>query len=309
MCPKITRNHIYPTNFQKMTVRHATQLFSNSEAAAIESLISLNIFADKEVAMATLKFTKKLNKLYDILNGKFHLHLDSEEFQYLVEMMDFFQNIKPVTLKNVKIYCFDGMVVTLKCILAFSLEIMPKFDANTFSLKVFNQGDCENTFSKIRGRNGFNQNPSANEIRSIMGRITSINLIYNSPFSNCEQTNSENLPIDWKTVLEEDLFEIPNGEVDYNSSKPPPMIQFRNPDEMAIRYYAGYCVYKLMKTMNNNSCRDCKLSLIKESQTMDDPSEVSIFTKNDDDNSDFGSLFPPSNQFFEICKIQVRSQK
>lgn len=277
LCPKITKIHINPNNFQKMSVKLAVQLFSNSVAAAIQSLIPLNIFEDKGLAMNTLKFTKKLNKLYDIFNGKFHLRLESEEFKFLVEMMTYFQQIKPVTLKPVKFYCFDGIVQTIKGILALSIEIMPEFEVSNLSLKVLNQDDCENTFSKIRGRNGFKQNPSASEIRRIMGRITSIDLIYNSPSSNCEQTDSENLPIDWNTVLEEDLVELPNAEATCDSIVQPTKNQFKSSDEMAVRYYSGYCVYKLVNSMQKNPCADCKSTLIKQSSTFDDKSESLIF--------------------------------
>lgn len=308
ICPKITKVHIYPNSFQKMSVKLAVQVFSNSVAGAIQSLIPLNVFEDKEIATSTLKFTKKLNKLFDILNGKFHLRLESEEYQFLVEMMEYFQNIKPVTINYVKFYCFDGMVQTIKGMLAFSLEIMRDNNINNFSLKAFNQDDCENTFSKIRGRNGFKQNPSASEIRSIMGRITSIDLIYNSAFSNCENTDSENLPIDWKIVLEEDLVELPNKDPDCGSKIQPTEKQFNSSDEIAVRYYAGYCVYKLINSMQKNSCDGCKLIMMKQSSTFDDKSEALIFCKNYDEKSDFGSLFPPSNLFFEICKLQVTNK-
>lgn len=302
ICPKLTKEHIYPNGFQKMSVRLAVQLFSNSMAAAIQTLLPLNVFKDKDIARSTLKFTRKLNKLYDILNGRFNLRIDSEEYEFLVEMMEYFQNIKPVTLKTVRIYCFDGIVLTIKGILALAIEIMPSVKTNNLSLKVFNQDDCENTFSKIRGRNGFKQNPSSNEIRSIMGRIMSIDLIYNTPSANCEQTESENISIDWKTALDGDLVELPEAEPEPNFK--PEVKEFRSSEDVAIRYYAGYCIFKLMK---NTSCDNCKALMVKDSSTFDHPSEALIFSKNYDENSDFGSLFPPSNLFFEICKLQVNN--
>lgn len=306
MCCKLTKAHIYPNNFQKMSVRLAVQLFSNSMAAAIQSLIPMKIFSDKQLAINTLNFTKKLNKLYDVLNGKFHLRLQSDEFKYLVEMMSYFQNIKAVNMnKNVRIYCFDGMVQTIKGILALSLEILSACKINTLCLKVFNQDDCENTFSKIRGRNGFKQNPSAFEIRTIIGRLISIDIIYNSPFSNCEETDSKNIPIDWNTVLETDVMELPSSEPECDTNSHSSQKLFRISDEMAIRYYAGYCIYKFIKSMDDNFCTDCKEVLIKQSPVFEHQSELLIRNKNYDNKSDFGSLFPPSNMFFEICNLQV----
>lgn len=43
----------------------------------------------------------------------------------------------------------------------------------------------------------------------------------------------------------------------------------------------------------------------KNSTKMDQPSELLIFNKNYNINSDFGSLIPPSDEFFEICKFHV----
>jgi hypothetical protein len=65
-------------------------------------------------------------------------------------------------------------------------------------------------------------------------KLKCFDLIYNSPFSNCEQTDSENLPIDWNSVLE-DLVELPSADPDYFTSLRHTDKEFKSSDEAAGR--------------------------------------------------------------------------
>lgn len=53
-------------------------------------------------------------------------------------------------------------------------------------------------------------------------------------------------------------------------------------------------------------CHNCTQTLIKTDKTLTENSEFLIHHKAYlNSESDFGKLFPPSNEFFEICKLQI----
>ena len=61
MCPKLTTSHIYPTAFEKMSVRLAVQVLSHSVASGILTLLAIGKFPKDldEISLSTAKFLKK----------------------------------------------------------------------------------------------------------------------------------------------------------------------------------------------------------------------------------------------------------
>nr|XP_036215611.1 uncharacterized protein LOC118680360 isoform X1 [Bactrocera oleae] len=58
ICPKLTESHIYPSTFEKMSVKRATQVLSNSVAAGIEMAYSQNLFCSDEYLKKCVKPTQ-----------------------------------------------------------------------------------------------------------------------------------------------------------------------------------------------------------------------------------------------------------
>ena len=65
--PKLTDKHIHPTNFQKMKVKYATQIFSHTVAAAICTYVSLGGLSS--CASGTAEFLLKFDSLFDCVNS------------------------------------------------------------------------------------------------------------------------------------------------------------------------------------------------------------------------------------------------
>ncbi|KAM7282666.1 hypothetical protein ISCGN_002790 [Ixodes scapularis] len=68
--PKLTRAHIFPNAFQKMSVRLTVQLFSKSTASAMEFYSKQEGCQKLHNSTATFDFTKQMNNLFDCLNSR-----------------------------------------------------------------------------------------------------------------------------------------------------------------------------------------------------------------------------------------------
>lgn len=65
--PKLTDSHIFPTIFQKMKVKLATQVFSATVAASLNVYIRLGALPQE--AAPTSQFIDKIDKLFDLMNS------------------------------------------------------------------------------------------------------------------------------------------------------------------------------------------------------------------------------------------------
>lgn len=65
--PKLTDVHINSNNFQRMKVKYASQVLSNTVSGALNTYVSLDILSPK--AAFTAEFIHRFNKLFDILNS------------------------------------------------------------------------------------------------------------------------------------------------------------------------------------------------------------------------------------------------
>lgn len=65
--PKLTDSHLNPSNFEKMKVRFAAQVFSSTVAAGLSLYIRFGAIPAE--AAATAEFVERIDKLFDILNS------------------------------------------------------------------------------------------------------------------------------------------------------------------------------------------------------------------------------------------------
>ncbi|KYN12075.1 hypothetical protein ALC57_15766 [Trachymyrmex cornetzi] len=133
--PKLSKNHIEPTSFQKMKVKYAVQIFSNRLAAGMCTQMSYGFLSTE--AVGTIEFIDNFDKLFDILNsssinspkeyGKVFTG-NEKLIQFLEQMIYFMKTIKVINKNNVrvKVNCF---------IRAFK---------KLFSMKVLQQTDTQN---------------------------------------------------------------------------------------------------------------------------------------------------------------------
>lgn len=69
---KLSKRHVYQNNFEKLSVKHATQVLSHTVAAGNHTAIRFNAFEDveeKKIAEATASFFSRMNDLFDRLNA------------------------------------------------------------------------------------------------------------------------------------------------------------------------------------------------------------------------------------------------
>lgn len=105
---KLTDRHMNPNPFQKMTVSLATQIFSNSVAAAIKTAKTTGQLKS-ETADATAKFIQVVNNMFDALNSKNRFdrnpyrHALSKDSRYAIDaIMDaktVFENLQKISCK------------------------------------------------------------------------------------------------------------------------------------------------------------------------------------------------------------------
>lgn len=316
ICPKLSHAHIYPTNFQKMSVKLAVQVLSRSVAKGILAIIGLDGFPEhlKHIALNTSKFIEKLDRLFDILNGQPVFMRDESTEPFLIEMQEYILKIKMINQKQ-KSYCLDGLVMSISSILQISRQLFNTYPDITFiNWKKFNQDPLENFFSRIRARNANKQNPNLAEFRSIYAKLVSMKLIFESKFSNCESdTDTQDLlEIDWSAITDISETQISKNN-DENSAEITGTKFFTsvNNDNLieksshinnaAISYFAGYCIMKMQKKLGK-VCNDCLKNMAKDSTSEINPSEILITLKQYKNIDNYNGLIHPSLKFYEICR-------
>lgn len=228
LCPKLTDRHIYLSSADKMKVSLATQVLSNSVAIGILILAKVGNFNKQNMGnwYATFMFVLNMNKAFDAMNSskinhknqmKKALSLNNEPFEFLkTEFLPYLNTLKVMT-KN-KLYCFDGLNQSINAALQMcedkseDINHVEKF----VQTRKINSDPLENFFATVRGRNGFNNEPSVYEFGSTLARISSQKIRGSTSQSqNCEPSHITNIKElagsslkDYKTNLKKKEFEI-----------------------------------------------------------------------------------------------------
>lgn len=323
-CSKLTEAHINPTNFQKMSVKLSTQIFSHSVAAAIRTFHDTKKFKDdiKPKAIPTAEFIDKMNKLFDTLNSKtlssrnvYNAALQESNTSriFLEEMKSYVRNVYVPG----NIHWKSGLVQTINGILNLLDEALETLNINFLFTSRFNQDIIENLFGLIRSKGGNNTHPSVYEINFIIAKIISMKLVFSSNTTNCETDDDDFLNFDWTEILsQKDSSAIPTTLAVEQSIVVPDLPQVHVPvlpsegdnfenvnlpvDAASRRYFVGFILYKILPKIG---CKECFSHLTNSSSTISKPSESLIFHKNFSQNSDFGSLYNPSEICFDVFNL------
>ncbi|XP_049519232.1 uncharacterized protein LOC125943768 [Dermacentor silvarum] len=86
--PKLTKAHIFPNAFQKMSVRLAVQLLSESTAAAMKFYSKQEACKNLHHSTATSDFTRRMNKLFDSLNSRRPEHVKYNEAEHITTLKE-----------------------------------------------------------------------------------------------------------------------------------------------------------------------------------------------------------------------------
>lgn len=233
---KLTNSHIHPTNFDKMKVRYAVPLLSNSVAAGLSTYVDLNII--EESGRDTAEFVKIMNNLFDALNSsnlkdnyEYRRTFSGKQLQitYFNEMFKQFQNLKLIDPKNgkdvtSKVKFLFGFQVTITSIMQLFEDL--KSEGSTFLFtRRLNQDVLENFFGQIRTKNGLATEPTSRQFMSAFQKLYFSNIIKPPKAGNCEddlgklliQTSALSQRNEEAIRNEETEIPVTNDEEPYNN--------------------------------------------------------------------------------------------
>ncbi|CAG4957376.1 unnamed protein product [Colias eurytheme] len=285
---KITPSHLNPNSFEKMKVKLATQVFSQSVSAAMETAVATGDLKS-ETAVHTAKFLKEINNLFDSLNSKSLKHKNPYKRaltkkndavrKTLKNGLKIMNDLKKInyTKDGQKKYtvplCFTGMVQTITSVLClFDEEFKNGIQfIHTYRL---NQDIIENLFGLYRTKTGSNRNPTAKQLRAVF-RNNFLNGLTSMDTGNCEGDDEKFITIDDENEPPVQDDQIPSTITSTPSTsitnlEPAPststMTALSEPEEItcsnkleecSISYFAGYlgkkCFEKYRKTINNKN--------------------------------------------------------
>ncbi|KAL3198938.1 hypothetical protein MRX96_001515 [Rhipicephalus microplus] len=81
--PKLTKAHVSTNSFQKLSVKLAVQLFSESTASGMEFYANRDECKRLHTSAATVQFTRRINRLVDCLNTKRPQQVQYNEAQHI----------------------------------------------------------------------------------------------------------------------------------------------------------------------------------------------------------------------------------
>ncbi|KAF2890908.1 hypothetical protein ILUMI_15265 [Ignelater luminosus] len=193
---KITPAHMSPSNFQKMRVKYAAQIFSHTVSAAIKTA-SITKEVNSVTALDTADFIENINDIFDALNSRV-LHdpnpkrrplsvFNNKTTTILQNGIQYFQNMEVFegNTKRNNIYCLDGFQWTLKSILLL-WDHLRRLGVKYLLTGFLNQDLLENFFSVIRNRGGYNPTPTVRQCRIAIQQNMNIRLQMAEGTGNCE---------------------------------------------------------------------------------------------------------------------------
>ncbi|KAL4149559.1 hypothetical protein QTP88_003486 [Uroleucon formosanum] len=263
---KITDAHIYSSSFQKMRVKLAAQLLSNSMTAAIRTCIETGQL-QSNTSSNTADFIDFINNLFDRLNSR-SLYSNNAYLcaltdvgtvkNFLIGASQYFTNLQK--LKRGKLTqspCFKGFTRTINGILQF-FESDKSNDIVFLMTNRLNHDKLENLFSIFRQNGGYNKNPTARTIRTSI-RSNCIFSLYTSKGTNCEVTHEDDNPVIINTIRPLNKINFNGSTSSDSESNSNLSLCFLSSDEdsvnidnntdvtledCSITYFAGYLGYK-----------------------------------------------------------------
>lgn len=306
---------------QKMKVRLATQLFSKSVSQALEVCQEHLHLPQFKYCTATIAFLSTFNDLFDIFNSKnmrqFNFKQPINSYNYetimkkLTECKKYIMNLK---LENgVKIIhstrktgllgfiiCINSLegVYNELCIENNHMKYIPRYK--------FSQDHIELFFGCIRSRGGWNNNPSAINLKSAIKQLLVHSDIRDSGSGNCiplehipilhvssaqnnEQIINSTIP---SSLFDDDLLKWQKtADVVHDHSYFPDIRRLTELSSQIITYIAGCVVRHLRKSLH---CHECVNALSSDDILHEDFTFIRVKSR--------GNLLYPSSSVMKICR-------
>lgn len=304
LAPKLTDAHLNPTNFQKMKVKFASQIFSATLAAALNTYISFG--ALESDAMHTADFIDKMDKMFDIFNSSsfkakfFNRPFMGAEFQneFLNEMSQLFEKLKVVdgTGKEIKVKFIYGWRLAISTFRSLWHDLKST-GVNYIFTRRLNQDCLENFFGKIRQQNGNCQNPTPIQFCRTFKKMFALQYFDQSEGTNCVEEFDQIL-----THLTPER--IKTYEISFNQPTNFDKIildtrdyrQLNVAQKNAFFYVGGYFIKKCLA---KHSCEICEEYSKQTQELSEDTIYTSFRAYQNAANDIFGNLRSPDKAFFE----------
>lgn len=314
---KLRRNHIFFKN-QKMKVRLASQLFSNSVADALTFCAELKLVGFEDVD-TTVKFLKLINNLFDVLNSRNMAQIrykkplcaynKAQIFDFLAMAENYLMNLKllngTLVVNSSRKTGFIGFLTCIKSLKLMFMQLVEKDrKLKYFPAYKISQDHLELLFGQIRSHGGCNTNPTARQFQAVYKKLMIKSELRDVETGNCkalekvsiltcssaikainstlEARSREDDEDDINTIYEMAIFD---EEVD---------VLVGNLSEFSVQtisYIAGFVVHGLIKRLK---CDTCISALLADST--DDSNNKFIKLK------DKGGLVYPSTDVVVICR-------
>jgi hypothetical protein len=199
ICPKLTDKHIHPTNFQKMKVKLASQVFSHTVSASMELYVESNNWLPRS-ALGTALFFQMINNLFDLFNSSHLQHAnpykraynnDKTQATLLDNCVNTFKNLRMRTVSAdtdvTKLNkCFKGLLQSIEALKQLYKYFLSKQITGILTRRL-NQDCLENFFGTIRQQSGNNVNPTPAQFKSAFKKLLLLNFFNHFDTFNCSE--------------------------------------------------------------------------------------------------------------------------
>lgn len=327
---KLRKNHILFFK-QKMKVKLATQLLSQSVADALKfckDTLKIHEFSN---AGATISFIEMFNKVFDILNSRSINCIESKKAlcKENIEEIKLFTNHFCTYIKGLKILESDnnfipvleskrktgfiGFIVSLNSLLQLYSTLIESNKLSYIKAYKVSQDHLEIFFCSIRSHGGFNNNPTVRQFRSAYRKLVirttdmkqfntgncipleDIDILHYSSSDPVTVLNNNSTNINSDKIVEEENSQNINSFImdhDYIVSNSDYSFSYFSKE--VITYVAGFVVHKLTNTLK---CNSCKYALCATDKACFLNSFITLKNK----VGDRGGLIYPSDSVMNIC--------
>ncbi|GBN80949.1 hypothetical protein AVEN_13360-1, partial [Araneus ventricosus] len=297
VCRKLTKRHIEVSGLKKMNVKLAAQVLSHSVAAALNLYVGKEDFDSK--ASETAQFVYNIDKIFDSVNARCRKHEKKEicavtensgHLELWKEKITWIEKWHIRSSKSGrKIYaaCKNGWLITLKAFIGISEYLLKKIKFIITSR--FSPDALENTFSSIRRRGGFRDNPDCNEFRHTIQKVIITNFLKQYSNKNCQDDDAYSL-IDFSCFNKKELLDIISSEDCASESEQHDedslhLNTLDSVEENVLSYISGYLANKYLSLNDCNECQKlmprAKLKVLRfdlrRERTLPPPSYISVY--------------------------------
>ncbi|XP_064475297.1 uncharacterized protein LOC135389170 [Ornithodoros turicata] len=301
LAPKLTENHINPTVFNRMRVKFATQVLSDSVSAGIAVLIVVGEMPP--AAAATSDFLQQMDILFDTLNSSSTAQSEDKKMRYAISASTKHKEILQSAAERISNWKFigcarepptvNGWQVTINAVLALWDDLHENSNFEHLLTRRLNQDPLENMFGQFRQMHGSNETPNAFQFVAGLKHTLASKVVNATGRGNCEATELSLILNELKRMPFSTVTSVPPEEPEHDlpSSETSDTSPDIGPADLNAHFaYAGHLVELFLKMSHCSNCSE----LLKGTQDdLQDPSSVFLYLRANEQTC------VPSSAFFE----------